>query len=101
MEELLSGIYTVEDKQLYKLLSTLADTERIYLEPSALAGIPGIVKLFKTQEGAAYIRNNNLESKMENSTHIAWATGGSMVPKNEMLKYYGVGKELLKEEQVK
>ncbi len=101
MEELLSGIYTVEDKQLYKLLSTLADTERIYLEPSALAGMPGIVKLFKSQEGAAYIRNNNLESKMENSTHIAWATGGSMVPKNEMMKYYGVGKELLNEEQIK
>lgn len=101
MEELLSGIYTVEDKQLYKLLSTLADTERIYLEPSALAGMPGIVKLFKSQEGAAYIRNNNLESKMENSTHIAWATGGSMVPKNEMMKYYEVGKELLNEEQIK
>lgn len=101
MEELLSGIYTVEDKQLYKSLSTLADTEGIYLEPSALAGISGIVKLFKTKEGAAYIRNNNLESKMEKSTHIAWATGGSMVPKNEMMKYYEVGKELLKEEQVK
>ncbi|MEG0771750.1 D-serine ammonia-lyase [Clostridium sp.] len=92
MEEILSGIYTVDDNELYVLLSLLADSQKIYLEPSALASIPGIINLFKTEEGRAYIKYNNLENKMDNATHIAWATGGSMVPQEEMMKYYSKGK---------
>jgi D-serine dehydratase len=92
MEEILSGIYTVDDNELYVLLSLLADSEKIYLEPSALASIPGTINLFKTEEGRAYIKHNNLENKMDNATHIAWATGGSMVPQEEMMKYYAKGK---------
>ncbi len=41
LDELLSGVYTVQDDQLYVLLSKLIDSEKIYLEPSALAGVPG------------------------------------------------------------
>ncbi|MBP2022322.1 D-serine dehydratase [Clostridium punense] len=100
MEELLSGVYTVEDNELYKLLTTLVDTENIYLEPSALAGMVGISKLFKTVEGRTYMENSNLKNKMNNSTHIVWATGGSMVPKDEMMKYYGIGKDILSQENV-
>lgn len=96
MEKLLSGVYTVEDNELYSLLSLLADAEKIYLEPSALAGIPGIVKLFSTGEGKEYLKNNKLENNMNNATHIAWATGGSMVPQEEMARYYSKGKELRK-----
>ena len=47
MENLLSGVYTVEDNKLYMLLSTLIDSEDIHLEPSACAGIIGVAKLFK------------------------------------------------------
>lgn len=101
MEELLSGVYTVEDNELYKLLTILADTENIYIEPSALAGMAGISKLFKTAEGRTYMESNNVKNKIANSTHIIWATGGSMVPKDEMMKYYGIGKDLLSEESVK
>lgn len=100
MEELLSGVYTVEDNELYKLLTIVADTENIYLEPSALAGMVGISKLFKTVEGRIYMENSNLKNKMNNSTHIVWATGGSMVPKDEMMKYYGIGKDILSQEKV-
>lgn len=100
MEELLSGVYTVEDKELYKLLTTLADRESIYLEPSALAGMAGISKIFKTAEGITYMESNNIKNKMDNSTHIVWATGGSMVPKDEMMKYYGIGKDILSQENV-
>lgn len=39
MEPFLSGDYTVSDEELYRLLKELADTENIYLEPSALAGM--------------------------------------------------------------
>jgi D-serine dehydratase len=94
LENLLSGNYTVSDEQLYILLAAMADTENIYLEPSALAGVPGAAKLFITEEGKKYIKDHNLENKMSNALHIAWATGGSMVPKEEMQKYYQKGKEL-------
>lgn len=100
MEELLSGVYTVGDNELYELLTIVADTENIYLEPSALAGMVGISKLFKTVEGRIYMENSNLKNKMNNSTHIVWATGGSMVPKDEMMKYYGIGKDILSQEKV-
>ena len=47
IEPFLSGNYTVSDEELYRLLKELADTENIYLEPSALAGMIGPVKVFK------------------------------------------------------
>ncbi|PAB60045.1 D-serine ammonia-lyase [Anaeromicrobium sediminis] len=97
LENLLSGDYTIDDDKLYVLLSALADTENIYLEPSALAGVGGIVDLFNTKAGQKYLRDSNLIDKMKNANHIAWATGGSMVPKEEMDKYYEKGIELSRE----
>lgn len=94
LRELISGSYTAKDEKLYLLLSTLIDLEGIYLEPSALAGIPGPIDLFKDEAGQKYIENNNLKDKMKNASHIAWATGGSMVPKDIMEAYYKKGCEL-------
>lgn len=91
MENLLSGVYTVKDDKLYMLLNLLAKKEEIYLEPSALAGIPGMFSLYNTEAGKEYIRENNLEEKMKNSTHIAWATGGGMVPEIQMKSYIKLG----------
>ncbi len=95
LKNLMSGCYTAKDEKLYVLLSTLIDSEKIYLEPSALAGIPGCIQLFKDEAGQKYIEDNNLKDKMKNASHIAWATGGSMVPKDVMESYYKKGKELL------
>ncbi|PEL13952.1 D-serine ammonia-lyase [Bacillus sp. AFS017336] len=89
MGPLLSGSYTFSDEKLYSMLADLADTENIYLEPSALAGMIGPIKLFK--EGSKYLLKNNLLAKMENSTHIIWGTGGSMVPEKMMKEYYQKG----------
>lgn len=94
LEELISGSYTVKDEKLYVLLSTLIDSENIYLEPSALAGIPGPIDLFRSEAGQKYIENNNLKDKIKNASHIAWATGGSMVPKDVMEGYYKKGCQL-------
>ncbi|EYE88539.1 D-serine dehydratase [Fervidicella metallireducens AeB] len=91
LENLLSGVYTVQDDKLYMLLSTMADSENIYLEPSALAGVPGIVNLFKNEPATEYLKKHNLSDKMNNATHIAWATGGSLVPKDVMDEYYNKG----------
>jgi D-serine dehydratase len=89
IEPFLSGSYTVSDEHLYKLLKELVDTEGIRLEPSALAGMIGPVKLSK--EGSGYLLNQGLTKKMKNGTHIVWATGGSMVPKEMMEEYYQKG----------
>ncbi|MBP2666546.1 MAG: D-serine dehydratase, partial [Firmicutes bacterium] len=78
--QLISGVYTVEDDEMYRLLAQLADTEGVFLEPSALAGFVGPVRLPIAQEGAV---------------HIAWATGGSMVPTDIMNGFYEKGCLLL------
>ena len=85
MEPFLSGNYTVSDEELYRLLKELAGTEHIYLEPSALAGMIGPVKVGKEDE---YLQKQQLIEKMKKGTHIVWGTGGSMVPKDVMNGYY-------------
>ncbi|MED4206465.1 D-serine ammonia-lyase [Neobacillus mesonae] len=89
IEPFLSGNYTIRDEQMYKLLKNLADTENIYLEPSALAGMIGPVKLCK--EGTDYLQKHQLLNIAAKGTHIVWATGGSMVPKDEMDIFYQKG----------
>jgi len=87
MNDLLSGSYTIEDERLFHLLKAMAETENYYLEPSALAGAYGPIQLSQTPEGQKYLKNHHLEDKMAQATHIIWATGGSMVPKDMMDEY--------------
>lgn len=94
LENLISGVYTVDDEELYMLLSKLADSENIYLEPSALAGVSGPVKLCKDSLGQKYLEDHHLIHKMSKATHIVWATGGSMVPKEITRGYYKKGLSL-------
>jgi D-serine dehydratase len=99
LENLISGVYTIEDDMLHLLLTTLIDLENISLEPSALAGVLGPVKLFQNPAGQKYLEQQGLQNKMVHATHIPWATGGNMVPKEIMESYYkiGVEKRLAKE----
>lgn len=94
IDEMISGIYTIDDPILFKLLTQLADAENIYLEPSALSSVIGMSKLYTSKEGKSYIEKNKLQDVMKNSIHIAWATGGSMVPKDIMEGYYQKGLSL-------
>lgn len=86
-EQLVSGIYTIEDNEMYKLLAMLGDSESIYLEPSATAGLIGPTRI------QSYVDKNKINTL--NATHIAWATGGSLVPEGDMKRYYEKGKSLL------
>ncbi len=95
LENLISGSYTVSDDKMYAMLKNMIDSEKIELEPSALAGVIGPVKLAGEESGREYIKMNSLEGKMKNAIHLAWATGGSMVPKDVMKEYYKRGIEVL------
>jgi D-serine dehydratase len=92
LKNLISGCYTISDKTMFKLLTKLADSEKIMLEPSALAGMNGIVNIITSKNGQEYLTNRGIASKEQNITHIAWATGGSMVPDEVMSEYYAKGK---------
>jgi len=74
----ISGCYSLTDERMFKLLTALADTQGIFLEPSALAGMYGPVLLAQHKDSFT----------IQNATHLVWATGGSMVPQDEMQKYY-------------
>lgn len=91
----ISGVFTVQDEELYRMLALLADSEKIYLEPSALAGLGGPSGLLREEAGGSYLQHHGLEQKINNITHIAWATGGSMVPSAMMQQFYHKGKQLL------
>ncbi len=85
MERLLDGFYTMSDQRMYDLLGLLNNVENIQLEPSALTGMLGPIIVTKNDE--YLIRMGMCKAKMENATHLVWATGGGMVPSAEMEKY--------------
>lgn len=71
--KLIDGIYTIEDKSLFKLLALLKDSQDIKIEPSAASSLLG----------------PTLIDAPNNAIHICWATGGSFLPDelyNEMYK---------------
>jgi len=79
MQPFIDGCYTVSDNTLFSLLKLLADKEGIYLEPSALAGMPGPVNSIQAEVRGA---------ELVEATHMVWATGGGMVPEEEITRYY-------------
>lgn len=91
METLLDGISTIEDFKLYDYLKMLADTEGIYIEPSACATFDTIARAMQSKE---YLHMHKLTDKIKTATHILWATGGSMVPEEEMQQYYALASNI-------
>ena len=87
----ISGVFTVQDDRLYRILRVLGDLEGIFLEPSAVAGFIGPIQLFASSNGKDYLENNHLVQKLKKVTHILWATGGGMVPKDVMDDFYNKG----------
>ena len=87
MAPLLGGEFTVDDKWLYEYMRGLLNTEGIFLEPSACASFEGPIQLLKYEETKKYLKEHNLEGKLEDAAHIVWATGGRLVPEEEREKY--------------
>ncbi|KIF45244.1 D-serine dehydratase [Vibrio owensii 47666-1] len=85
MERLLDGYYTMTDERMYHHLGELSELEDIRLEPSALAGMIGAVHV--SNDKVYQARMQFTEEKLNNATHLIWATGGGMVPEEEMSAY--------------
>lgn len=83
LEHIIDGCFSVSDSNMYKYLALMAKTQDIFLEPSALAGVKGLV--FSKELGNIH----------PNALHLIWATGGSMVPSVEMEKFLKEGEKYL------
>ena len=87
MKPLLSGEFTIRDGKLYDYMRDLLETEDIFLEPSACAAFQGPIRLNQEETVKEYLKEQGLIEKMGNATHIAWATGGSLVPEEIREEY--------------
>lgn len=85
MESVISGCYTVDDSFLFRSLKGMYETENIFMEPSAHAGVYGPIELM--MQGTSYIQKHGLQDKMKNATHIIWSTGGDLVPEELRQQY--------------
>lgn len=85
MERLLDGFYTLSDREMYQLLGMLHRSENLQLETSALAGMAGPVRVCGDTD---YLRARGIDGEtLQRATHLVWATGGGMVPADEMANY--------------
>lgn len=98
MQRSIDGYYTVSDEELYRLLALLDSSEGLRLEPSALAGVPGMARVLSEEQGYR-ARMHLSPARMAQATHLIWATGGSMVPEAEMAGYLARGRQLLQAQQ--
>ncbi|NQD91072.1 D-serine ammonia-lyase [Pseudomonas sp. CrR25] len=98
MQRLIDGYFTVGDDELFRLLALLERSEGLRLEPSALAGVPGMALVLGERQGYRE-RLGLTPARLARATHLVWATGGSMVPEAEMAGYLAKGRQLLQAEQ--
>ncbi len=87
VRELVSGCMTVEDERLGVYQNLLYDSEKIFIEPSSAAAF-------------AFAEHMEALGDDPNVTHIAWATGGRLVPEEERRKqlYTRVAAALIRRE---
>lgn len=88
IQPMLSGIATIQDEKLYDLMRGLLDKEDIFIEPSSCAAFAALIR---PEDMKKYISEHGLTDKMSQATHIAWATGGRMVPEETRKIYINTG----------
>ncbi|MWL91124.1 D-serine ammonia-lyase [Cupriavidus sp. SW-Y-13] len=87
MRPLLGGVYTVADDTLFADLHRVRETEDLKIEPSAAAGFSGPRMLTQTDAGRAWLKQQNLDARMQHATHLVWTTGGLFVPAEEYARF--------------
>lgn len=85
IRQMVAGVFTVSDDELYENIGILDKYLGILLEPSAAASLRGPVWLNETDEGKRYLKKHHIVP--DHATHIIWATGGSLVPERQRMNY--------------
>jgi D-serine dehydratase len=91
---LVSGCYTVSDEDLFRFVYLLDRAEGMRVEPSAAAGVAGLLRLLMEEPGRSYASAPDLSPHMGRANHIIWTTGGSAVPAEEYEKMRARGAAL-------
>lgn len=91
IRNLFAGEYTVEDKDLFRVVYRLKEATGIQIEPSAAAAFLGI-RFFEEAAGRRYLQAATHGAGQ--ATHIFWTTGGSLVPQSEHARFYQHGRDL-------
>ncbi|KAB1644671.1 D-serine ammonia-lyase [Pseudoclavibacter sp. CFCC 14310] len=93
VRHLVDACATVPDARMFEMLALLHDSEGIDIEPSSTVGIDSFVRLASLPADDPYrLRMRLTDERMARATHVAWATGGSMVPAAEMAAYIARGR---------
>lgn len=66
----------------------------VFLEPSACAAFQGPVCMNSRSELEPYLEEDGRREKMKHAVHIAWATGGGLVPEKIREEYIRTAKQL-------
>lgn len=94
MRPLLSGIFTVEDDDLFRWIVTAWETQELKLEPSATAGFAGPRFIVREAAGRRYQQNAGIGARMKDATHVLWTTGGAFVPDDRFRSFLARGRAL-------
>ncbi len=87
MEKILSGIFTVNDEMMHQYLLDLVSSENIFIEISACASFDGVKKINTKKDCIDYQMEKNVFKYENQATHIAWATGGKLIPEDIKSEY--------------
>jgi D-serine dehydratase len=90
VERLISGVFTVADDELFRMLVRLERATGLRIEPSAAAGLLGPARILG---GIKY--HGEHEISPASATHLFWTTGGSFVPEEEYIRFHERGAALL------
>ncbi|PYG98063.1 D-serine ammonia-lyase [Arthrobacter stackebrandtii] len=96
MKPMLSGVFTVDDDDLFRWLWKAQTTQAIRLEPSATAGFAGPEFIVNSNQGRAYQEAHGLSNKLAQATHVIWTTGGDFVPEEQFKEFMARGALLVK-----
>ena len=93
MQSLLDGFYTVSDENMFRGIAMLDQSEGLRVEPSSATAFFGPHHVLADAEYRE--RCGLTPDRLTRATHIAWVTGGNMVPSEEMQGYVDRGVNLL------
>lgn len=95
MQRLIDGCLTVSDDEMFRNVALLAESEGFGVEPSSSTAFAGPLRVLAEDASGYRDRAGLTPERLKKATHLAWITGGSMVPEEEMEEWISRGGELL------